>query len=81
METTELNRNLTVATVLERWPETVVVFQELKTACVGCAMAPFDTLEDVARIYDMDLSRLLDALQREIKNGARQKAQDGGVAT
>jgi hybrid cluster-associated redox disulfide protein len=54
---------MTVAEVLEKWPGTVSVFQELKTACVGCAMAPYDTLADVARIYDMDLSGIMTALQ------------------
>jgi hybrid cluster-associated redox disulfide protein len=56
------NSNMTVAEVLEKWPETVTVFQEFKTACVGCVMAPFDTMDDVARIYEMDLSDLIEAL-------------------
>jgi hybrid cluster-associated redox disulfide protein len=56
--------DMTVAEVLERWPETVSVFQDLKTACVGCAMAPFDTMADVAQIYDMELVELMTALER-----------------
>lgn len=56
------NSNMTVAEVLEKWPETFTVFQEFKTACVGCVMAPFDTIDDVARIYEMDLSVLIEAL-------------------
>ena len=58
-----LTDEMTVAEVLEKWPGTVSVFQELKTACVGCTMAPYDTLADVARIYDMDLSSIMTALQ------------------
>jgi hybrid cluster-associated redox disulfide protein len=56
------NSNMTVAEVLEKWPETIAVFQEFKTACVGCAMAPFDTMADVARIYKMELPVLIEAL-------------------
>lgn len=55
--------DMTVAEVLEKWPGTVPVFQELKTACVGCVMAPYDSLTDVARIYDIDLSKIMSALQ------------------
>ncbi len=55
--------DMTVAEVLEKWPGTVSVFQELKTACVGCVMAPYDSLADVARIYDIELSGILSALQ------------------
>ena len=55
--------DMTVVEVLEKWPGTVSVFQELKTACVGCAMAPYDTLADVAREYDINLNDIMMALQ------------------
>lgn len=58
--------NMTVADVLEIWPETVPVFQKLKTDCVGCAMAPFDSLFDVANIYEIDLAQLMEALTEAI---------------
>ena len=60
---------MTVAEVLEQWPETVPVFQQLKTDCVGCAMAPFDTISDVAAIYEIDLSNLLETLTTAIIDG------------
>ncbi len=62
--------DMTVAEVLNRWPETVPVFQELKTACVGCVMAPFDTLSDVARIYEIDLDHVMRSLTHAIRDGA-----------
>jgi hybrid cluster-associated redox disulfide protein len=55
---------MTVAEILEKWPGAVSVFQELKTACVGCAMAPFDTMVDIAQIYDIELSDLMTALEQ-----------------
>ena len=58
MKTQLPTSDMAVGDVLEKWPETVPVFQELKMACVGCAMAPFDTLDDVATIYKVDLSHL-----------------------
>lgn len=61
-----LNPELTVAEVLERWPQTVSAFQKLKTACVGCTMAPFDTLRDVARIYDFRLEEVMGVMQEAI---------------
>lgn len=67
MEPTTLTPDLTVEAVLERWPQTVPVFQEFKTDCVGCSMAPFDTLEDVARIYNLELAHILDALRQKIE--------------
>lgn len=61
-------QEMTVAEVLEAWPETVEVFQALKTACVGCVMAPFDTLADVARIYEMEPGTIMEALHQAIQS-------------
>lgn len=59
--------DMTVEYILENWPETAPVFnQDLKTACVGCPIAPFDTLEDVARIYEMDLNHILSLMQEAV---------------
>lgn len=61
-----LKPDLTVSEVLERWPQTVSAFQRLKTACVGCTMAPFDTLRDVARIYNYDLDEVMGTMREAI---------------
>ncbi len=62
-------QEMTVAEVLECWPETFEVFQALKTACVGCVMAPFDTLADVARIYEMESGAIMEALHQAVQSG------------
>ena len=66
MVTSMPTNNNTVAEVLEMWPETVTVFQYYKTACVGCTMAPFDTMDDVAREYDLNVSELMAALHEAV---------------
>ncbi|MDX1614370.1 MAG: DUF1858 domain-containing protein [Candidatus Promineifilaceae bacterium] len=63
MATLKPTTTMTVSEILDRWPTAVRVFQELKTACVGCPMAPFDTMEDVARIYNLSLPKLMGALE------------------
>ena len=67
MTEAQIAPDLTVEMVLEEWPETVSVFQELKTACVGCDMAPFDTLEDVARIYQLEIEYVIAALEARVR--------------
>lgn len=63
----KITADMTVEYILENWPETAPVFnQDLKTACVGCPIAPFDTLEDVARIYEMDLNHILSLMQEAV---------------
>lgn len=64
----KITADMTVEFVLENWPETASVFnQDLKTACVGCPIAPFDTLEDVARIYEMDLDYILSLMRKAVE--------------
>lgn len=58
---------LTVAETLERWPQTIPVFIHHGMACVGCTMAPFETLADVARIYGLELPWFLSELQQIIQ--------------
>ncbi len=65
--------DLTVAQTLERWPETLPVFLRHGTACVGCVMAPFETLDEIAAIYGLDRDRLLD----ELHAAARGEASPG----
>lgn len=69
----KITSDLTVEFVLEKWPETAAVFNHnLKTACVGCPIAPFDTLEDVGRIYSIDLNHILTLMEVAVE-----RARDG----
>ena len=36
------------------WPETMVAFLERGMLCVGCPIAPFHTVADACREYELD---------------------------
>ena len=55
--------HLTVAEVLTRWPSAGRAFSRLGMACPGCAMAPFDTLAEVAAVYGVRAHALLAELR------------------
>jgi hybrid cluster-associated redox disulfide protein len=67
MEQPQLKGSLTVAEVLVRWPQTISVFMHHRMACVGCAIAPFETLAEVANVYDLELYNFLGELEGIIK--------------
>lgn len=71
MKQPQLEADLTVAEVMARWPQTIPVFIHHRMACVGCAMAPFETLAEVAAIYDLDLNCFLGELQQFIDQTKR----------
>ena len=66
MDQSPLTADLTIADVLERWPQTVPVFLRYRLACVGCPIAPFEQIADIASNYGLALDRLLAALQHAI---------------
>ncbi len=66
--TSEQIAKMIISDVLERWPETAVVFQENNMACVGCVVAPFYSIEAAISIYHLDRDRFLQELTAAIVN-------------
>ena len=62
----KLMADLTVAEVMDRWPQTIPVFFRYRMACVGCPIAPFETMAEVTAIYGLNLSRFLNELEQII---------------
>jgi hybrid cluster-associated redox disulfide protein len=56
-----------VAEVMARWPETAAVFLKHRTACIGCELAPFDSLAEAARNYKLSIEKLLVDLEKCIQ--------------
>jgi hybrid cluster-associated redox disulfide protein len=61
--TSKITSKMIVADVLKQWPQTIPVFQKYQLGCVGCVMAPFETLEEAAAIYQISLFKFLEDLQ------------------
>ena len=62
MSVTSLTAETTVAEVLERDPSTRAVFTAQGTACVGCYLARFCTLNDAAGFYKIPLETFMDEI-------------------
>ncbi|MBI4915876.1 MAG: DUF1858 domain-containing protein [Acidobacteria bacterium] len=54
MEREGIEGDMTVSRLLASRPAVAVVFVRHGMACVGCAMAPFDTLADAAAAYGLE---------------------------
>ena len=57
----------TVAQALSADPRLARVFLMHGMACVGCPMAAFETIEEVARTYRVEPATFVAALRREPK--------------
>ena len=54
--------DLTVSEIMRRWPAAMRLFIDRRLLCVGCPIAPFHTLTDVAREHGVDYDDLLEAV-------------------
>ena len=64
MDTIFISPKSTVAELLRRWPQVVPVFIKNRMSCVGCNMSAFETLEDAAKIYGIELEKLIEDLKK-----------------
>lgn len=63
----------TVADLLSRYPQAAAVFSRFRMACVGCTMAPFETLAEAAAAYQLRPEILLRDLRRACGIKAKRK--------
>lgn len=57
-------RCMTVADLLDAHPATAAAFAGRGLACVGCPMAKFETVEEVAAAYAFELAPFLEEVNR-----------------
>lgn len=61
---TEISVDQPIAEILARYPSAISVFRRMGLAgCLGCVMAPYDSLSDAVGYYHLDLARILQALR------------------
>jgi hybrid cluster-associated redox disulfide protein len=58
--------DLTVATIITRWPRTIRVFLDLGMSCVGCPIGGFHTLAEAAEMHGLSCEDLESDLDRVI---------------
>jgi hybrid cluster-associated redox disulfide protein len=62
MEHPQLTADLTAAEVMGHWPQTIPISFRYRMARVGCPMAHFENLAQVAVIYGLDLECFINGL-------------------
>ena len=59
----DINSCQSVDDVMRRWPATISVFLRYRMACVGCAIGPFHTIEEVSAEYGLVASTFIGELR------------------
>jgi len=58
-----INPHETVSALLARAPQAARILLNHRMQCVGCAIAPFETLAEVCLVYGVQLEQLLEELR------------------
>ena len=64
LESQQISQSWTVSDVVQKCPGTSRVFIEKKMLCLGCCMARFCTISEVARVYRIDTETLVHEIQQ-----------------
>ncbi len=66
MTETEITKDMTIAEVVMKWPETSGTFMEWGLHCYGCAVAKFENVEQGATAHGIPADDLVVALNKAI---------------
>ncbi|MBN1454140.1 MAG: DUF1858 domain-containing protein [Anaerolineales bacterium] len=62
-----ISSTIPVADLLTRYPLAAALFIELRVDCIGCSMNRFCTLEELCKYYDLDMKKIIDSTQKQVK--------------
>jgi hybrid cluster-associated redox disulfide protein len=61
-----ISKNMTIAEIVRRYPETIPVFARYRLDCLECQIAEYEDLEHGAGVHKIDVDRLLEELNAAI---------------
>lgn len=64
-----IDKKTPIGEVLEKYPQTIRVFEQLGLGCVGCSAALFENMEQCAAVHGVDIDSLLECLNEVLPEG------------
>lgn len=61
-----LTKDMGIREVVEKFPQTIPVFQVYGMGCIGCAAAHFENIEAGALAHGIDVDKLMRALNDSV---------------
>ena len=63
-----ITRDMTIADIIGRYPQTIAVFRDFGLSCQECQIADFEEVEHGAGVHNIDIDELLAALNKAISD-------------
>jgi len=62
-----VTKQILISEVIKKYPQTAQIFLEYGLHCIGCAFAKDETIEEAAKIHQVNLNDLILSLNRAIE--------------
>lgn len=67
MDRKEITEDMTIKEVIDKYPESAVVFMKYNVGCIGCLAASFEKVKDIATVHGIDIKALVADLNQVIQ--------------
>lgn len=76
----KITKDMNIIEVVQRYPDTMMVFMYAGMGCFGCHAAQFESIEEGALVHGIDVDKLVDALNEIAEASDEAEAELAGVA-
>jgi len=64
----KITKTMSFAEIIQKHPEVVETLMDKGMHCIGCPMSQMESLEDGAKAHGLDVDKLVEGLNKNIKN-------------
>ena len=68
MTNEKITADMNIKEVLEKYPETAIVFSKYNIGCIGCLAASFERVKDIAGVHGTDVKAFVKDLNDAVQN-------------
>ena len=76
----KITKDMNIIEVVQRYPDTMMVFMYEGMGCFGCHAAQFENIEEGALVHGIDPDKLVEALNEVAAASDEAEAELAGVA-
>ncbi|MBE8950294.1 MAG: DUF1858 domain-containing protein [Quinella sp. 3Q1] len=76
----KITKDMNIVDVVQRYPDTMMVFMYAGMGCFGCHAAQFESIEEGALVHGIDPDKLVEALNEIADADDEAEAELAGVA-
>lgn len=76
----KITKDMNIIEVVQRYPDTMMVFMYAGMGCFGCHAAQFESIEEGALVHGIDVDKLVDALNEIAEASDEAETELAGVA-